>query len=127
MQRPARRREREDHLVVLLLADVCRLGGPITLLPEVCLDVAAGILESKRGKVRLLRPDELPADWDPANDSRLTAWEAVHHLIHKKACAPFGIPIYETFWHFPTQHRDHDTDGEVTVRNDAGSSRLNQI
>ena len=41
----------------------------------------AGILESKRGKVRLLRPEELPADWDPATDPRLTAWETVHHLI----------------------------------------------
>ncbi len=43
--------------------------------------VEAGILESKRGKVRLLRPEELPADWDPATDPRLTAWEIVHHLI----------------------------------------------
>ena len=40
-----------------------------------------GILESARGKVRLLRPEELPADWDPATDSRLTHWETVHHLI----------------------------------------------
>jgi putative DNA methylase len=43
--------------------------------------VEAGILVSKGGKVRLLRPDELPADWDPATDPRLTAWEVVHHLI----------------------------------------------
>ena len=43
--------------------------------------VEAGIVESKRDKVRLLRPDELPADWDPATDTRLTAWEMVHHLI----------------------------------------------
>lgn len=43
--------------------------------------VEAGILESKRGKVRLLPPDELPADWDPAKDGRLTAWESVHQLI----------------------------------------------
>jgi putative DNA methylase len=43
--------------------------------------VEAGILQSKRNKVRLLKPDELPADWDPATDSRLTAWEMVHQLI----------------------------------------------
>ena len=43
--------------------------------------VEAGILESKRGKVRLLRPEELPADWDPASDRRLTAWEFLHQLI----------------------------------------------
>jgi putative DNA methylase len=43
--------------------------------------VDAGVVESKRGKVRLLRPDELPADWDPATEGRLTVWEMVHHLI----------------------------------------------
>ena len=43
--------------------------------------VEAGILESKRGKVRLLRPAELPANWDPEIDKRLTTWEMVHHLI----------------------------------------------
>lgn len=43
--------------------------------------VEAGILESKRGKVRLLRPDELPSDWDPVSDPRLTTWEVVHHLV----------------------------------------------
>ena len=41
----------------------------------------AGILTSKGGKVRLLRPEELPEDWDPTKDSRLTVWEMVHHLI----------------------------------------------
>jgi putative DNA methylase len=43
--------------------------------------VEAGILVSSRGKVRLLKPSELPADWDPSTDTRLTAWEMVHHLI----------------------------------------------
>jgi putative DNA methylase len=43
--------------------------------------VGAKFLESRAGKVRLLRPDELPADWDPATDPRLTAWEVVHQLI----------------------------------------------
>ena len=43
--------------------------------------VEAGIVASSAGKVRLLKPDELPADWDPATDPRLTAWEMVHHLI----------------------------------------------
>lgn len=43
--------------------------------------VEAGIVASRHGNVRLLRPEELPADWDPATDPRLTAWEIVHHLI----------------------------------------------
>ena len=42
---------------------------------------SAGILVAGRGKVRLLKPEELPADWDPATDERLTNWETVHHLI----------------------------------------------
>ena len=29
----------------------------------------------------LLKPVELPADWDPRTDSRLTVWEMVHQLI----------------------------------------------
>ncbi|HMS17780.1 MAG TPA: hypothetical protein PKA37_13140, partial [Planctomycetota bacterium] len=41
----------------------------------------AGILNSSRGKVRLLAPNELPPSWDPTTDPRLTAWEVVHHLV----------------------------------------------
>jgi putative DNA methylase len=43
----------------------------------------AGILDKKSpgGKVRLLKPSELPVSWDPESDLHLTAWEVVHHLI----------------------------------------------
>ncbi len=40
----------------------------------------AGILHSGGGKVRLLRPHELPEDWVPDSD-RIIVWEAVHHLV----------------------------------------------
>lgn len=43
--------------------------------------VQAGILSSARGKVRLLKSEELLTDWDPVTDARLTNWETVHHLI----------------------------------------------
>lgn len=43
----------------------------------------AGILHSAAGKVRLLRRDELPDDWDPEDDRRLTVWEAAQHLIKR--------------------------------------------
>jgi len=43
--------------------------------------VEAGIILSQGGKVRLLRPEELPADWEPESDKRLTVWELTHHLI----------------------------------------------
>jgi len=39
-----------------------------------------GILESKRGKVRLLRPDELPEGQRRVAGRRLTTWEALHLL-----------------------------------------------
>ena len=43
--------------------------------------VSAGLVASGAGKVRLLRPDELPTHWDPVADTRLTVWEIVHHLV----------------------------------------------
>src|SRR5688572_25547898 len=43
--------------------------------------VEAGILQSKRGKVRLLKPEELSAEWDPLADRHRNDWEVVHHLI----------------------------------------------
>ncbi len=60
-------------------------GGAETLSTAKNTSVAglaeAGIVKSSRGKVRLLRPDELPAAWDPTTVPRLTAWETVHQLI----------------------------------------------
>lgn len=43
--------------------------------------VEAGLLVAKGGKVRLLRRDELPTDWNPSTDKRLTVWETAQHLI----------------------------------------------
>ena len=40
-----------------------------------------GILHSRAGKVRLLRREELPKDWDPSAVHRLTVWEVTQHLI----------------------------------------------
>jgi putative DNA methylase len=41
----------------------------------------AGVLLSRKGTVRLFRPEELPEKWNPLEDPRLTVWEMVHHLI----------------------------------------------
>ena len=43
--------------------------------------VRAGIIESRRGTVRTLKPSELDPEWDPSTDSRLTVWEMTQHLI----------------------------------------------
>ncbi|TVR02142.1 MAG: DUF1156 domain-containing protein [Desulfovibrionales bacterium] len=45
--------------------------------------VEANLLVSKAGKVRLFKPEELPQDWDPDKEKRLTVWEMVHHLIRE--------------------------------------------
>jgi putative DNA methylase len=41
----------------------------------------AGVVESSRGELRLLRWQELPADWSPESDNRTPVWEALHQLI----------------------------------------------
>jgi putative DNA methylase len=43
----------------------------------------AGVIVAKAGKVRLVKRDELPDDWNPATDKRLTVWEVTQHLIHR--------------------------------------------
>jgi putative DNA methylase len=39
------------------------------------------ILQSRAGRVRLLRREELSEAWDPSNVARLTVWEVTQHLI----------------------------------------------
>lgn len=41
----------------------------------------AGVVEAGSGKVRLLKPAEYPADWNPADDNRTPVWEALHQMI----------------------------------------------
>jgi putative DNA methylase len=44
---------------------------------------SAGVLAAEAGKVRLLTWEELEPGWEPAEDSRVTVWEATHHLIER--------------------------------------------
>jgi putative DNA methylase len=44
--------------------------------------VEAGIIEAKSGKVRLLKREELKANWKPESDDRIPVWEVAQHLIH---------------------------------------------
>lgn len=43
--------------------------------------VQASIVAARGGKVRLVKRNELPEDWDLTSDKRLTVWEATQHLI----------------------------------------------
>lgn len=42
-----------------------------------------GILHSRAGKVRLLRREEFPEEWEPSAIGRLTVWEVTQHLIRR--------------------------------------------
>lgn len=33
--------------------------------------------------MRLLKPSELDADWNPSEDTRRTVWEMTHHLVRR--------------------------------------------
>lgn len=41
----------------------------------------SGVVFASGGQVRLVRPADYPDDWNPADDSRLPIWEALHQLI----------------------------------------------
>ncbi len=43
--------------------------------------VRAGLIESRAGKVRLLKRDELNLNWSPETDERRAIWEATQYLI----------------------------------------------
>jgi putative DNA methylase len=43
--------------------------------------VDAGLIAARSGKVRLLKRDELPENWNPATDSKVRHWEVAQHLI----------------------------------------------
>ena len=55
----------------------------------------AGIVESSAGKVRILRRDELEADWDPQTDTHLTIWECLQYLIrqHEREGIAYGTAV----------------------------------
>jgi putative DNA methylase len=39
-----------------------------------------GVVDSGKGKVRLLKINEYPVKWDPDADQRIPIWEACHHM-----------------------------------------------
>ena len=43
--------------------------------------VEAGVAESGKGELRLLKWAEMPRDWNPETDTRTPVWEALHQLI----------------------------------------------
>ncbi|MGE3261381.1 MAG: DUF1156 domain-containing protein [Bacteriovoracia bacterium] len=41
----------------------------------------AGIVESAHGSLKLIKPNDLDSGWMPENDTRVSVWELLHHMI----------------------------------------------
>ena len=52
---------------------------------------AAGVFTASGGAARLLRRNELPADWRPEMDAHLTHWECAQHLARALGAQDGGI------------------------------------
>ena len=59
--------------------------------------VSSGVVVAKSGKVRLLGPAELPSDWSPTADSRVTVWEMTHHLVRIYHTQALGDAVAAAF------------------------------
>ncbi len=51
----------------------------------------AGVFSARAGEARLLLRKELPPDWDPQSDTRLTAWECAQHLVRVLEASEGGL------------------------------------
>ena len=51
----------------------------------------AGVFSARSGQARLLRRDELSADWNPEADQRLTDWQCAQHLARVLESPKGGI------------------------------------
>ena len=62
----------------------------------------SGIIEARRGKVRILKSDALDESRDPATDTRLTIWEMTQRLIRLLESAarptPRAISLTASAW-----------------------------
>ena len=51
----------------------------------------AGVFRASGGQARLLRREDLPADWNPSQDKRLTDWECAQHVARVLTSPEGGI------------------------------------
>ncbi len=77
--------------------DSGKSGEAITMAQAYDIGVAdldgAGVFHAQGGTARLLRRDELPEDWDPAKDKRLTDWECAQHLVRALESPEGGMAV----------------------------------
>lgn len=70
-----------------------------------------GILTSRAGKVALIKPADLPTDYDPAGDAHTSNWEGLHHLV--RLLESDGIPAAGSFLTEATGRRDGAIDADL--------------
>ena len=51
----------------------------------------AGVFHARHGAARLLLREEMQKDWNPATDTRLTAWECAQHLARVLLASAGGL------------------------------------
>jgi putative DNA methylase len=70
-----------------------------------------GILTSRAGDVQLIKPGNLPIDYDVVNDSHASNWEVLHHLI--KVVERDGIGSAGSFAQFALRRSDSVVDADL--------------
>jgi putative DNA methylase len=68
---------------------------------------AAGFFLADGGVARLLKREELPDDWDPADDKRYTVWEACQYLIKRLRAEDGGIDAAATLYNRLGSRAEH--------------------
>lgn len=71
----------------------------------------SGILTSRASKVTLLRPADLPADYDVLLDEHTSEWEALHHMI--RLLESDGVPAAGEFLNQASSRADDPIDGDL--------------
>ena len=67
----------------------------------------AGVIRARGGTTRLLSRDELPEDWDPYTDKRLTDWECAWHLVRALDSPEGGIAAAAKLYaHMPPERSE---------------------
>lgn len=70
-----------------------------------------GVLVSRAGKVNLIRPSDLPGDYDVVKDNHTSSWEALHHLI--KVLEQDGISPAGAFLRAALQRADGAVEADL--------------
>ncbi len=70
-----------------------------------------GVLVSRAGKVNLIRPSDLPGDYDVVKDNHTSSWEALHHLI--KVLEQDGISPAGAFLQAALQRADGAVEADL--------------